>query len=160
MRHGSNSRRTRRGGGNRRPNPRTQTFDSNGPDVRIRGTAYQITEKYMALAKDAAAAGDAVLAESYLQHAEHYQRIINTMTEQIQQSDAAQPEVKEEKQKQKPVRTKKSDELSKDEETEGLLAVLKADEMLVPEKETVEEKPKRTTRRKKNPESEKMADPV
>ena len=71
------------GGGNnngqRRINPRVHTFDSNGPDVRIRGNAYQITEKYQTLAKDAAAAGDRVLAESYLQHAEHYQRLINEL---------------------------------------------------------------------------------
>lgn len=60
------------GGGNR-----MQVFDSNGPEVRIRGTAYQICEKYQALAKDAASMGDRVLAESYLQHAEHYQRVIN-----------------------------------------------------------------------------------
>jgi hypothetical protein len=55
-----------------------QVFDSNGPDVRIRGTAYQICEKYAALAKDAASSGDRILAESYLQHAEHYQRIISS----------------------------------------------------------------------------------
>lgn len=59
-----------------------QTFDSNGPDVRIRGNAYQINEKYVTLARDAASAGDRVLAESYLQHAEHYQRMINEMTEE------------------------------------------------------------------------------
>jgi hypothetical protein len=53
-----------------------QVFDSNGPDVRIRGTAYQVFEKYTTLARDAASAGDRVLAESYLQYAEHYQRII------------------------------------------------------------------------------------
>ena len=53
-----------------------QVFDSNGPDVRIRGTAHQVVEKYMALAKDAASSGDRIMAESYLQHAEHYQRII------------------------------------------------------------------------------------
>ncbi len=58
-----------------------QVFDSNGPDVRIRGTAYQILEKYTALAKDAAAAGDRILSESYLQHAEHYQRVINIWQE-------------------------------------------------------------------------------
>ncbi|MAF98544.1 MAG: translation initiation factor III [Micavibrio sp.] len=83
MRHGtSNSRRQRgRGGNNRRNNQRTQVFDSNGPDVRIRGTAHQVTEKYMTLAKDAAAAGDRIMAESYLQHAEHYQRIINSWEE-------------------------------------------------------------------------------
>ena len=103
MRHGSQSRRSRNnrghggGGGNRQgggPN-RAQVFDSNGPDVRIRGTAFQIVEKYMALAKDAASAGDPVLAESYLQHAEHYQRIVNTWNEQsaqFQRSEPGQPQ--------------------------------------------------------------------
>jgi hypothetical protein len=69
-------------GGRRHVNPRVQTFDSNGPDVRIRGNAYQINEKYVTLARDAASAGDRILAESYLQHAEHYQRMINDMTEE------------------------------------------------------------------------------
>lgn len=90
MRHGGMGRRMRhRGGSNssnnaaRRPNQnqKNRVFDSNGPDVRIRGTAYQITEKYMALAKDAATTGDRVLAESYLQYAEHYQRLINSWAE-------------------------------------------------------------------------------
>lgn len=54
-----------------------QVFDSNGPDVRIRGTAHQICEKYLGLAKDSAASGDNIMAQNYLQHAEHYQRIIN-----------------------------------------------------------------------------------
>lgn len=80
MRHGSSNRRQRNRGGSRRGGnqQRTQVFDSNGPDVRIRGTAHQVTEKYIALAKDAASAGDRILAESYLQHAEHYQRIISS----------------------------------------------------------------------------------
>jgi hypothetical protein len=65
-----------------RVNPRVQTFDSNGPDVRIRGNCYQINEKYVTLARDAASAGDRILAESYLQHAEHYQRMINDMQEE------------------------------------------------------------------------------
>lgn len=80
MRHGSSNRRQRNRGGSRRGGnqQRTQVFDSNGPDVRIRGTAHQVTEKYAALAKDAASAGDRILAESYLQHAEHYQRIISS----------------------------------------------------------------------------------
>ena len=88
MRHGAAGRRSRNRGGNggRRGgggggNNRMQVFDSNGPDVRIRGTAYQIYEKYVALAKDAHGLGDRVLAESYLQHAEHYQRVINTFQE-------------------------------------------------------------------------------
>ena len=80
MRHGTSNRRQRnRGGANRRGGQqKMQVFDSNGPDVRIRGTAHQVTEKYLALAKDAASSGDRTLAENYLQHAEHYQRIINS----------------------------------------------------------------------------------
>lgn len=87
MRHGSASRRQRnnrsprRGGGNGGNgggNSRSQVYDSNGPDVRIRGTANQVAEKYEALAKDAAGAGDLILAESYLQHAEHYVRIMGS----------------------------------------------------------------------------------
>ena len=100
MRHGSQNRRPRNRGhngggqgggshnnGQRRsgnaPHNRNQIFDSNGPDVRIRGTAHQVCEKYLALAKDASSVGDIVLAESYLQHAEHYQRIINTWNEEF-----------------------------------------------------------------------------
>lgn len=96
MRHGSPSRRSRNKGhhggqggqqhnGQRRgAYNRNQIFDSNGPDVRIRGTAHQVCEKYLALAKDAASVGDSILAESYLQHAEHYQRIINSWNEEFQ----------------------------------------------------------------------------
>ncbi|MBK3778034.1 DUF4167 domain-containing protein, partial [Azospirillum brasilense] len=76
------------GGGNRRQNVplRHQTFDSNGPDVRIRGNAWQVHEKYLALARDASSSGDRVQAENYMQHAEHYFRIIN----QIQESENRQ----------------------------------------------------------------------
>ena len=85
MKHSSSGRRSRgRGGNNRRGKNRSQVFDSNGPDVRIRGTAHQVFEKYMALAKDAAGAGDRILAESYTQHAEHYQRTINNWEEVIE----------------------------------------------------------------------------
>ena len=86
MRHGTTNRRSRGRNNNRGKggNNRAQVFDSNGPDVRIRGTAHQVAEKYMALAKDAASSGDIVLSESYLQHAEHYQRIINSWDEDVQ----------------------------------------------------------------------------
>jgi hypothetical protein len=56
---------------------RAQTFDSSGPDVRIRGNAFQVLEKYLAFARDAAAIGDRIAAENYYQHAEHYYRLIN-----------------------------------------------------------------------------------
>lgn len=65
------------GGGNRKgPNPLTRSYESNGPDVKIRGSAQQVAEKYTTLARDATSAGDRVMAENYLQHAEHYNRII------------------------------------------------------------------------------------
>ncbi len=86
MRHETTGRRSRnrsnngRGGngnGHRNNQNRVHVFDSNGPDVRIRGTAKQVHEKYVALSQDASAVGASVLAESYFQHAEHYQRVIN-----------------------------------------------------------------------------------
>lgn len=80
MRHASSNRRQRkRSNGHRSNQNRMQVYDSNGPDVRIRGTAHQVAEKYEALAKDAMAAGNHVVAEGYLQHAEHYLRIINAL---------------------------------------------------------------------------------
>lgn len=60
----------------RSPN-RIQTFDSNGPNVKIRGNAYQVFERYVALAREAASSGDRIAAENLYQHAEHYFRIMN-----------------------------------------------------------------------------------
>lgn len=67
------------------PNRGAQTFDSSGPEVRIRGNAYQVLEKYLAMARDAASAGDRIAAENYYQHAEHYYRVINANNEGRQQ---------------------------------------------------------------------------
>lgn len=75
MKQGQGSKRTRGRSGGRRGSNRQQLFDSNGPSVRIRGNAFQVHEKYLALARDAAGAGDRVAAENYYQHAEHYFRI-------------------------------------------------------------------------------------
>jgi hypothetical protein len=75
MKRGRNQRR-RQGGGGMNMN---RALDSNGPEVRIRGTANQIYEKYLALARDASSSGDRVKAENYLQHAEHYFRVIRAM---------------------------------------------------------------------------------
>jgi hypothetical protein len=86
MRQVSHQKRGRGRGGNnnRRPNTpnRNQTFDSNGPDVRIRGNAHQVYEKYLTLARDASTAGDRVLAESLFQHADHYFRIHSVFNEE------------------------------------------------------------------------------
>ena len=63
---------------------RNHVFDSNGPDMRLRGTAQQLFEKYLQLGRDATSASDRVMAESYFQHAEHYFRILNAMSQAAQ----------------------------------------------------------------------------
>jgi hypothetical protein len=70
---------------NKGPNPLTRSYESNGPDVKIRGTAQHIAEKYSQLARDAQSSGDPVAAENYLQHAEHYYRIIAAAQEQLRE---------------------------------------------------------------------------
>src|SRR5512147_1344711 len=82
MRQGQQNRRGR-GRGRKPQNPLARSYESNGPDVKIRGTAAHIAEKYMSLARDALASGDMVSAESYLQHAEHYNRIIMSAQSQF-----------------------------------------------------------------------------
>jgi hypothetical protein len=86
MRPQQQNRRMRgRGNNNRKgPNPLTRSYESNGPDVKIRGTAQQIAEKYTTLARDAQSSGDRVMAENYLQHAEHYNRLIAAAQAQLQ----------------------------------------------------------------------------
>ncbi|WP_343870362.1 DUF4167 domain-containing protein, partial [Caenispirillum bisanense] len=97
MKQGSNNKRPRRGGapkGNRGP-VRNQTFDSNGPGIRVRGNAQQVMEKYLALARDAVSSGDRILAENYYQHAEHYFRIANVngaLTQRVQQGGLNAPQ--------------------------------------------------------------------
>ena len=65
-----------RGRGRKPQNPLGRNYESNGPDVKIRGNAAHIAEKYSSLARDAQSNGDTVMAENYLQHAEHYNRIV------------------------------------------------------------------------------------
>jgi uncharacterized protein DUF4167 len=72
------------------PLNRNHVFDSNGPDMRVRGTAQQLFEKYLQLGRDATSGGDRVMAESYFQHAEHYFRIINAMNQAAQQNQQNQ----------------------------------------------------------------------
>src|SRR6201996_9832204 len=68
------------------PLNRNHVFDSNGPDLRVRGTAQQLFEKYLQLGRDATSGGDRVMAEGYFQHAEHYFRILNAMNQAAQQN--------------------------------------------------------------------------
>lgn len=88
----SNQKSRSRGRGRKPQNPMSRNFESNGPDVKIRGNAGHIAEKYSTLARDALSNGDRVIAENYLQHAEHYNRIVAAAQ---QQSDARAAEIAE-----------------------------------------------------------------
>ncbi|MEO0467468.1 MAG: DUF4167 domain-containing protein [Pseudomonadota bacterium] len=66
----------RSGGGGNNPN---RHFESNGPDVKIRGSAQQVLDKYLQYARDAHTSGDRVMSEAYFQHAEHYLRLVAAM---------------------------------------------------------------------------------
>jgi hypothetical protein len=68
-------------------NPMSRVFESNGPDVKIRGNPSHIAEKYVQLARDAQSSGDPVAAENYYQHAEHYNRLIAAAQEQFRQQN-------------------------------------------------------------------------
>jgi hypothetical protein len=87
MRNGQNKRMRGRNNNNRgkSSNPLTRVYESNGPDVKIRGTASHVAEKYIQLARDSQASGDPVAAENYYQHAEHYFRMIAAAQEQFRQ---------------------------------------------------------------------------
>ena len=76
--------RGRRPQNNHHHNNHNRAFDSTGPDVKIRGTAAHVYEKYLQLARDAGSAGDRVTQENYLQHAEHYYRILMAQGAQLQ----------------------------------------------------------------------------
>jgi hypothetical protein len=67
------------------PNPLQRSYESNGPDVKVRGTAQHVAEKYLQLARDAQSSSDPVAAENYFQHAEHYYRILLAAQEQMAQ---------------------------------------------------------------------------
>ena len=95
MRNGQNNKRMRNRNNNnnnnnnnnrRGQNPMTRVFESNGPDIKIRGTASHVAEKYVQLARDARSSGDPVAAENYYQHAEHYFRIVAAAHEQFRQN--------------------------------------------------------------------------
>lgn len=97
MRPNSNNNRRARGrGGRKSGNSRNQTYDSNGPGARVRGNPSQIYEKYQQLARDAASAGDRVGAENYLQHAEHYYRLMAAAAAKNEQRNASEEGTRDE----------------------------------------------------------------
>lgn len=96
MRPGQNNKRMRGRSGRKGPNPLTRSYESNGPDVKIRGTAQHVAEKYLQLARDAQSSGDTIMAESLLQHAEHYFRLIAAAQQQQPVNGYGRPQVEAE----------------------------------------------------------------
>lgn len=93
---GGSYRHTGGGSSGQQPLNRNHVFDSSGPDLRLRGTAQQLFEKYLQLGRDATGAGDRVSAEGYFQHAEHYFRILGAMNAaQQQQSQGSERRYRE-----------------------------------------------------------------
>src|SRR3974377_1285698 len=86
MRNGQKRMRGRNNRG-KNQNPLTRVYESNGPDVKIRGTASHAAEKYIQLAREAQGSGDPIAAENYYQHAEHYFRLIAAAQEQFRQQN-------------------------------------------------------------------------
>ena len=87
MRNGQNKRMRGRNNHRKSHNPMVRVYESNGPDVKIRGNPSHIAEKYMQLARDAQTSGDPIAAENYYQHAEHYYRVIAAAQEQFRQNN-------------------------------------------------------------------------
>lgn len=148
----NHSRRGGGGGGNR-----NQSFDSNGPDVKVRGSAAQVAEKYAALARDASSTGDRVAAENYLQHAEHYTRIVNANNEKAAEAarERAERERQEEPQQGEAVVERTGNGAAEPAEAEQAADAVEvaekpaeADEAAA-EAEPAEAKPARTRKRKK-----------
>src|SRR4051795_2857938 len=87
MRNGQNKRMRGRNNHRKNHNPMSRVYESNGPDVKIRGNPALIAEKYIQLARDAQTSGDPISAENYYQHAEHYYRLIAAAQEQFRQNN-------------------------------------------------------------------------
>lgn len=116
MRQGSNPKRMRGRGNNRKnSNPRSHNYESNGPEVKVRGNAQQVVEKYLALARDATLTDDRVAAENYFQHAEHYYRLMTAngggqeQREKIPQRPGDAPENREQSSGAPPAQVSQAD---------------------------------------------------
>lgn len=95
---------------NKSNNNSNRSLDSSGPDVKVRGSASTIYEKYTTLARDAASSGNRVKAENYRQHAEHYLRLVN-------KQEAAKQAAREEAEAAKAARA--NDDENEGEQQEG-----------------------------------------
>lgn len=157
---------------NNNNNNHNRSMDSNGPDVKVRGNATQIHDKYEALARDAASSGSRVKAENYRQHAEHYLRLMNAQEAAKQAAIAAREEAEAARAEQNKSEAKSSDDNNDDNqerkgrrypprvrqsrdkrEDNDAAAETSGLEVVTPEAEAKasDEKPEKSTRRRKAP---------
>ncbi len=167
MRSNNQNKRSRgRSGSNRRhggSNPLTRNYESNGPDVKVRGNASTIAEKYVQLARDAHSSGDSVLEQSYLQFAEHYSRIIlaaqayqqaqNQQRQEKQQEQQESQTAEAEKAKSNKIVQQNSENSQATLDEKPAKEAIKSDGESDSEKEITSEKPaqKRERRRPRQP---------
>lgn len=115
----SRGRRSKNNNNNNNTNP-NKHYDSNGPDVRIRGSAKQVLDKYQQYASDALRGGDRIAAEGYFQHAEHYQRIVYeidaAVSKQREERDARNAERDAKRREERGPRTESDEATSTDAE--------------------------------------------
>jgi hypothetical protein len=131
MRPGQQNKRSRgRGNGRKNVNPLSRNYESNGPDVKVRGNASHIAEKYVQLARDAQASGDSVMAENYFQHAEHYFRIISAAQ--------AQNQARQEQRREREEQDRGQDRDGENRDAENRNADDKSDEATSSEQDAVE----------------------
>ena len=89
FRHRSNGRGHLSHGKDRRPSRLGSNSFSNGQprnNFRSPQSAEKLLEKYNVLAKEAISSGDKTLGENYLQHADHFMRIIEDKNKNREQS--------------------------------------------------------------------------
>lgn len=92
--------RARRPSGFNQPNVnRNTTFESNGPEGKLRGNAQQLFEKYTALAQDANSSSERISAEAFSQFADHYYRVHQTILAAMEQKRNTHENKSEPKQK-------------------------------------------------------------
>ena len=151
----SNKSRSRNKGGNRRqPNNNAnivnRVFDSAGPEGKVRGTPQQIVEKYSQLARDAQLSGDRVSAESFMQHAEHYSRMLAVAQKEqaarqaehaARQAEQAERQAEQQRQRNEQ-RAKQQEAEAKSEQPD----VVETRLVETPENSAPKPKPKRTSR--------------
>lgn len=138
MRQNQNNRRSRARGNGKRGNIRSQNFESNGPGVKVRGTAQQVLDKYLALARDASSSGDRIAAEAFYQHAEHYFRLLTAADEARNNQQQRRPQND---------RTPADDAPETDDELGAEDADAQAGEQEAASEGDGEERPQRDTRR-------------